>query len=191
MSIGPPIPVATRRLLERADWERLWLQGLVWARREARRHPGLPPMEREIVQTAIEKTFSGERTWKPETCDLAHHIRMTVRSLYSSETKKLRSRQDYRRLERAGAAETGNGARAQERLDELRAVVRLLRDAAPDLADFFLEASRLLLEGCDTEAEVAAAMGLSPVQFSRRKSRIAALVAAERGGPGRIEERQA
>ena len=46
------IPTATFRQLRRADWDRLWLQGLVWARYEARRYYGLAQMEREIVQTA-------------------------------------------------------------------------------------------------------------------------------------------
>ena len=137
-------------------------------------------MEREIVQTAIEKTFSGERTWKPDICDLPHHLRMTIRSLYSSEVKKLGTRQAYARMERAGPVDANDTARAQERLDDLRDVLRKLKAADPGLAEFFLKASQLLLEGCDTEGEVASMMGFSPSQFSKRKARIAEVVASTR-----------
>lgn len=173
------LPSATLVQLRSADWDRLWLQCLVWARSEARRYSGLPRMEREIVQTAIEKTFSGERTWSPEVCDLPHHLRMTIRSLLNSAFRKFLTRELHAADEKAlpriglGAAET------QERLDELRHLISLLRAADPDLATFFLTASRLLLEQCDTEGEVAAEMGLSPSQFSKKKARIRAIVAAD------------
>lgn len=170
------------RRLRRADWDSLWLQGLVWARREAGRYRGfgLAGLEREIVQTAIEKTFSGERAWKDEVCDLPHHLRMTIRSLYHNEVKKVQARQRYAQLERAGRPPAGDAAKSQETLDRLRSLLSLLREADPALAEFFLEASRLLLGPCDTEREVAESMDLSPSQFSKRKARIAALVAADR-----------
>lgn len=171
------IPTATLRQLRQADWDRLWLKGLVWARYEARRYYGLARMEREIVQTAIEKTFSGERTWKPDICDLPHHLRMTIRSLYNSEVKKLGTRRAYARMERAGSGDANAMARAQERLDDLRDLLRKLKANDPDLAEFFLKASQLLLDGCDTEGEVASMMGLSPSQFSKRKARISEVIA--------------
>lgn len=174
------IPATTLRQLRRADWNRLWLQGLVWARYESRRYTGLARMEREIVQTAIEKTFSGERTWKPEICDLPHHLRMTIRSLYSSEVKKLGTRRAYAQMERARPTDTNMLARAQERLDDLRDVLRSLKEAEPKLAEFFLTASQHLLEGCETEGEVASRMGLSPSQFSKRKARISEIVTSVR-----------
>ena len=182
------IPTATFRQLRRADWDRLWLQGLVWARYEARRYYGLAQMEREIVQTAIEKTFSGERTWKPDICDLPHHLRMTIRSLYSSEVKKLGTRRAYARMERAGPADAMVTARAQEQLDDLRDVLCKLKEVEPELAEFFLKASQLLLDGCDTEGEVASMMGLSPSQFSKRKARIAEVVSSTRRGSETVEE---
>ena len=97
---------STLYLLRRSDWGRLWLQGLIWARREAARYDGLglARMERELLQTAIEKTFAGERQWNPEVCDLPHHPRMTIRSLYSSEVKKHFARQAYAQRERARPA---------------------------------------------------------------------------------------
>lgn len=183
MQTSSNIPRPTLRKLRRADWNRLWLQGLVWARRQAGSYPWLPRMEREIVQTAIEKTFSGERRWDPEACDLSHHLRMTIRSLYHSEVKKLRNRQDHARRELAVSSDrSGAAQQAQERLDDLRAMLRLLRQVEPELAEFFLTASRHFLAGCDTDAEVAAAMGLSPSQFSKRKARIAAIASDPAAG---------
>jgi hypothetical protein len=180
--VQPRISSRMLRRLRRADWDSLWLQGLIWARREARRYRGfgLSGLEREIVQTAIEKTFSGERLWKHEVCDLPHHLRMTIRSLYNNEAKKVQARQRYAQLERAGRPSAGGTAKSQETLDRLRSLLSLLREADPALAEFFLEASRLLLGPCDTEREVAESMDLSPSQFSKRKARIAALVAADR-----------
>ncbi len=188
MVMKQSIPKATLRQLRRADWDRLWLQGLVWARYEAKRYHGLARMEREIVQTAIEKTYSGERTWKPDICDLPHHLRMTIRSLYSSEVKKLGTRRAFARMERAGPTDANNAARAQERLDDLRDVLRKLRSAEPELAEFFLKASQFLLNGCDSEGEVASMMGLSPSQFSKRKARIAEIVATGRRDSETAEE---
>jgi hypothetical protein len=66
--------------------------------------------------------------------------------------------------------------------------LRRLKAAEPELAEFFLEASKRLLQGCDTEGEVAAAMGLSPSQFSKRKARVAAIVAAGRPGLSTVKE---
>jgi hypothetical protein len=184
------VPKSTLRQLRHSDWDRLWLQGLIWARREAARYGGLglERMEREILQTAIEKTFSGERLWKPEVCDLPHHIRMTIRSLYSNEVRKHFARQAHAQLERVRPADPEDAARAQERLDDLRDILRRLKAAEPELAEFFLEASKRLLQGCDTEGEVAAAMGLSPSQFSKRKARVAAIVAAGRQGLSTVKE---
>lgn len=188
MPMRQAISRSTLRQLRRADWDRLWLKGLIWARREARRYGWLPRMERDIVQTAIEKTFSGEREWKPGTCDLPHHLRMTIRSLYNSEAKKLRTRRAHAEEQRVRPCDSAGAARAQERLDDLRDVLRQVREVDGDLAEFFLQASRLMLEGCDTEGEVATVMGLSASQFSKRKSRIAAIVAARRPGPETIKE---
>jgi hypothetical protein len=66
--------------------------------------------------------------------------------------------------------------------------LRRLKAAEPELAEFFLEVSRRLLHGCDTEGEVAAAMGLSPSQFSKRKARVAAVVAAGRAEMPAVKE---
>lgn len=190
MAIQPVIPKSTLRQLRHSDWDRLWLQGLIWARREAARYRGLglARMEREILQTAIEKTFSGERLWKPDVCDLPHHLRMTIRSLYCNEAKKHLTRQAHARLQHVQSADPDSATRIQERLDDLRDVLWRLKAAEPELADFFLEASRHLLRGCDTEGEVAAAMGLSPSQFSKRKARVTALVAAGHGGLPTVRE---
>lgn len=192
MPIRHDIPKSTLRQLRHADWDRLWLQGLIWARREAARYGGLGllRMERDFLQTAIEKTFSGERLWKPDVCDLPHHLRMTIRSLYSNEARKVVARQTHARLERARPADPEATACAQERLDDLRDVLRRIKAAEPDLAEFFLEASRHLLGGCDSEREVAAAMGLSPSQFSKRKARVAAIVAAGRKDLPAVKEAQ-
>jgi hypothetical protein len=190
MAMRQHVPKSTLRQLQHSDWDRLWLQGLIWARREAARYAGLglARMEREILQTAIEKTFSGERLWKPDVCDLPHHLRMTIRSLYSNEVRKLSARQAHAQLERVRPADPEEAARAQERLDDLRDVLWRLKAADPQLAAFFLEASKRLLQGCDTEGEVAAAMGLSPSQFSKRKARVAAIVAAGRQSLPTVQE---
>jgi len=93
--------------------------------------------------------------------------------------KKVQARQRYARLERAVRPSAEDAAESRESLDRLRRLLALLREADPELAAFFLEASRLLVETCDTEREVAECMRLSPSQFSKRKTRIAQLVAAE------------
>jgi hypothetical protein len=190
MAMRQDVPKSTLRQLRHSDWDRLWLQGLIWARREATRYGGLglERMEREIVQTAIEKTFSGERLWKPDVCDLPHHLRMTIRSLYSNEVRKHFARRAHAQLERLRPADPEDAAGAQERLDDLRDILRRLKAAEPELAEFFLEASKRLLQGCNTEGEVAAAMGLSPSQFSKRKARVAAIVAAGRPGLSTVKE---
>lgn len=164
------------RLLQNANWKRLWLECLHFAAFEERRYFGLRHKCRDIVQTAIEKTFSGERTWDPEVCDLAHHLRMTIKSLYYNEFGRNRSHQKYVVLNQAERAPIPSTARAQENLDYLQKAIEILDQHDPQLAEFFLTACRHLTTDCDNDKEAAKAMNIAPSTFTKTKVRISKII---------------
>ena len=170
------LPFKTRRLLKVANWDRLWRQCLLYAAYQERKYFGLQHHSRDIVQSAIEKTLSGERTWDPQVCDLLHHLKMTISSLYSSAYGRRQTQLRYALLSRADTNETASPAKVQENLDFLRRAVGRLRQHDPALAEFFILACHHLTTDCDTAKEAAAAMNLTPSAFTKTKARISQII---------------
>ena len=122
-----------------------------------------------MVQTAIEKTYAGERPWDGNVPIYAH-LAGVVKSLYSNESRKLRNHQAWENDEK------GKDSQMLQKLDDfihLKQLVKKLRDEDPGLAKFFMQATYHLIIGkCSTDAEVAKEIGISASTYHDNRKKV-------------------
>ncbi|MEP2387183.1 MULTISPECIES: hypothetical protein [Alphaproteobacteria] len=141
-----------------------------------------------MVQTAIEKTYAGERPWN-EKIELYTHLAGCIASLYSNEFRKLMNQQAWEEDEK------GKESHVLQHLDDfvhLQQLVKILRTEEPNLADFFMQATYLLMTGvCSTDAEVAKEIGMSPSSYHEKRKKVGEIMnrqGAELERPADVQE---
>lgn len=161
--------------LEKQDWPsvigRLFFYAL--KRQERLGIPEAYISPEMMVQTAIEKTYAGERPWD-ENVPIYAHLAGVVKSLYSNEFRKLLNQQAWEDDEK------GKDSHVLQQLDDfihLQQLVKILRDEKPDLAEFFMQATYLLTTGeCSTDADVAREIGISPSSYNEKRAKVAEII---------------
>lgn len=172
-----PLRASNRQLrkLDKHDWSSLTRRLFYFALKRQHRL-GIPESyvsPEMMVQTAIEKTYSGERPWN-EKIELYTHLAGCVASQYSNEFRKLINQQAWEE------EENRKEGYVLHRLDDflhLQQIVKFLRSEHPDLAEFFMKATYLLMSGQhSTDAEVAKELGLSPSSYHDKRKKVGEVI---------------
>lgn len=81
--------------------------------------------------------------------------------------------------------EKGKESHVLQQLDDfihLQQLVNLLRSEQPDLAEFFMRATYLLMSGvCSTDAEVAQEIGMSPSSYHEKRKKVGEIIRNRQG----------
>lgn len=165
------------RLISKAKWEDARRRAFLYAMYIRSYHPlgDVLADPDEVVQTAVEKLLSGEREWQPERCSLTQFLCGVVRSLHDNHANKLVRRMqeaDKLEVEMDELSDIDAARYKEEDLDFMRGAHRYLKNNYPELAEFFILAANFAASGCETEGEIADALGLSQSAYTKRKQRV-------------------
>ena len=176
----PPIDPFLIKAIEASDLDALLTRLIGFTHRLLHRYvwhgsPGEPPpgqLAEDFVQTAFERLFSGDRTYRGDI-DLYALLAGIVRSVVSHFAEKDENRFIHASIE--GHAETLVDWKAVTREMELLAATVLadLLDAFPDDATMRAYIRLRLTETCETAEEYAQALGIRRAEIFNMNRRLA------------------
>ncbi len=182
------ITLEVRQLLEKQPWKEIMARLLLYADNKMQRlvwrgsfggHPPEGIQAKDLIQTVIEKVFSGNRTWNPDRHpDLVGFL---MDALDSEISNLVRSFENRRLRPEASLAEG-----ALERIDDVTPEVQLLNKEregeSEDLLLSFLEfltpddelrkVVETIMDGIVKRADIAGHLGVTVAEVDARRKRL-------------------